>query len=411
MKRWLWIILPLIMAACGPASASPTVLPTTVNGQEYTQAPGFSSTRTSAINPGLTKILPSMATGTSTSTATLAPSETPTLTDTITPSPSPTYIPTRSNAIPAISAGGYTTCALTLGGGVKCWGDGTDGEVGDGKSGDVPNNVHYVTRPVDVIGLTTGVIAIAVGDRHVCALTSGGGVKCWGDNTWGELGDGTTNYSAVPVDVSGLTSGVSAIVAAHGTTCALTSGGDVKCWGANYFGELGNGTTNNSTTPVDVSGLTSKVSAIAAGGATICALTLEGGAKCWGANDTGQLGDGTITNTPPNGKTIPVDVFGLETGVSSIAVGQDHVCALTSSGAVKCWGDNEAGELGDGTTIQRLTPVDVTGLTSGVSSISAGVGSTCALTLGGGVEVLGSQRFRSVGRRYNRRPSHTDNCK
>ena len=232
------------------------------------------------------------------------------------------------------------------GGGVKCWGYNGDGQLGNGTTTD--SNV-----PVDVSGLASGVAAIAVGEYHTCALTSGGGVKCWGRNDHGQLGIGTTTNFRVPVDVSGLGSDVSAIAAGGGHTCALMSGGGVKCWGSNDLGEVSNGTTD-SNVPVDVSGLASGVSAIAAGYVRTCALTSGGGVKCWGDNSFGGLGNGTTTAS-----NVPVDVSGLASGVTAISAGGEHTCALTSGGAVKCWGSNYAGQLGNGTTTDSSVPVDV----------------------------------------------------
>ncbi|MGB4977670.1 MAG: hypothetical protein WBR35_13120, partial [Anaerolineae bacterium] len=124
------------------------------------------------------------------------------------------------------------TCALTTGGGVKCWGLNEYGQLGNGGIG------YYQTRPVDVVGLTSGAAAVS-GSTHTCALTAGGGVKCWGYNLYGQLGDGTTTNRLTPVDVVGLTSGVAAMSARSAHTCALTTGGGVKCWGRNAYGELG----------------------------------------------------------------------------------------------------------------------------------------------------------------------------
>jgi len=278
-----------------------------------------------------------------------------------------------ASGVTAISAGGVHTCALTSGGGVKCWG------------------ANYGSVPVDVAGLASGVAAIAAGYEHTCAVTSGGGVKCWGANYQAQLGNGTTTDSLTPVDVSGFASGVSAIAAGSSHTCALTSGGGVKCWGYNGSGQTGDLSTSLSSVPVDVPGLTRGVTAIAAGFAHTCALTSGGGVKCWGSNYVGELGIGTTT-----GSSVPVDVSGLARGVSAIAASR-HTCALTSGGGVECWGDNYHGQLGNGTTTNSSVPVDVSGLASGDSAIAAGEWHTCALTSGGGVKCWGDNYFGQLG--------------
>jgi alpha-tubulin suppressor-like RCC1 family protein len=174
------------------------------------------------------------------------------------------------------------------------------------------------------------ITAITTGVYHTCALTAGGGVKCWGANGSGQLGEGTTSQRSTPGDVVGLASGAAAIAAGWSHTCALTPGGGVKCWGANGSGQLGDGTTTNSSTPVDALGLASGVARIAAGCYETCALTAGGGVKCWGHNVYGELADGTTTQ-----RTTPVNVVGLATGVTAIATDGYHTCALTAGG-VRC---------------------------------------------------------------------------
>jgi alpha-tubulin suppressor-like RCC1 family protein len=285
----------------------------------------------------------------------------------------------------AISAGAWHTCALMTTGGVKCWGDNAQGQLGDGTT-------HKRLLPVDVSGLTSGVTAISAGGLHTCALTNAGGVRCWGDNFGGQLGDGTTTDRDGPVDVSGLTSGVAAISAGYYHTCALMDTGGVKCWGYNGSGQLGDGTRTDRDAPVDVSGLTSGVTAISAGGFHTCALMDTGGVECWGDNRSGQLGDGTT-----HGRRLPVDVSGLASGVAGVSGGGWHTCALTDSGGAECWGFNSDGELGDGTGTEQVTPVEVSGLASGVAAISAGYNHTCALTTAGGAKCWGPAATVSSG--------------
>jgi alpha-tubulin suppressor-like RCC1 family protein len=303
---------------------------------------------------------------------------------------SPSTLASSTSATAAtVAAGGFHTCAITGAGGVKCWGGNLFGQIGDDQ-----NCGGFCFTPVDVSGLTTGVSALTAGNTHSCAITSLGGVKCWGYNGTGALGDGTTTDRHTPTDVSGLTSGVTALAGGSVHTCALTSAGGVKCWGWNQYGQLGNGTTTDSLTPVDVSGLTGGVIAITAHGAHTCALTGAGGIKCWGSNFVGELGDGQscgyICPTP-------VDVSGLASGVTAITAGASHTCAVTAAGGAKCWGDNSVGQLGDGTTINRLTPVDVSGLASAVVAIAGGDWHTCALTAAGGSKCWGWNRFGQLG--------------
>jgi alpha-tubulin suppressor-like RCC1 family protein len=288
-----------------------------------------------------------------------------------------------ARGVTAIAGGSEHTCAV-IAGGVKCWGANFSGQLGDG------TNVSRNT-PVDVAGLSLPVITIATGGSHTCVLSSAGGVKCWGANFSGQLGDGTNVNRNAPVDVTGLSWGVTAIAAGSEHTCAAV-GGRVKCWGANFSGQLGDGTNSNRNAPVDVSGLSLPVATMAAGGSHSCALLVAGAVKCWGTNFAGQLGDGTKVD-----RNSPVDVSGLFVPATAIAVGGSHSCALSAAGAVKCWGTNFSGQLGDGTRVNRSLPVDVLGLARGVIAIAAGSEHTCALTTGGAMRCWGTNVSGQLG--------------
>ena len=292
--------------------------------------------------------------------------------------------PAGATAVDSVSTGAVHACVVTSGGGVKCWGYNDTGMIGDGTRGDRKT-------PVAVTGLSSGVSDVQAAWDHTCALTNGGGVKCWGHNGDGELGDGTRVQRNEPVDVNTLHSGVRAISLGFDSGCALTTGGGVKCWGYNGNGQLGDGTRSTRKNPVDVFGLASGIDAISAGWDHTCALTSGGGVKCWGNNAHGELGNGTRIDALK-----PVDVVGLGSGVAAVSAGFDHTCALLNSGGVKCWGNNATGELGDGTATSHRKPVNVVGL-SNVASISAGFDHTCSVGTGGGAKCWGNNASGELG--------------
>jgi alpha-tubulin suppressor-like RCC1 family protein len=284
----------------------------------------------------------------------------------------------------SISSGSEHSCALTGAGAVKCWGNKLDG---DGNL--VPATISRA--PVDVPGLTGRMAAVSTGSQHACVLTAEGAVQCWGHNEFGQLGDGTTTQRTTPAGVVGLDRGVLAVSAGGANTCALLADGAVKCWGLNDRGQLGDGTTINRLAPVTVTGLAGEVVAVSAGGSNTCALTRAGGVKCWGENTSGQLGNGQ--QTVGNGGLIsatPVDVSGLGSGVSAVSAGGQHACALTTAGGVMCWGFNGNGALGNGTLANSPVPVGVIGLASGVTQVSAGVHASCAIAVGGSFKCWGA---------------------
>jgi hypothetical protein len=286
--------------------------------------------------------------------------------------------------VSSISTGAVHVCVRTASGGAKCWGYNEVGMVGDGTKIDR----H---KPVNVQGLGSGVADVQAVWDHSCALTTGGGVKCWGHNGDGELGDGTLLKRPSPVNVDGLNNGVQQVSLGFDSGCALLNTGAVRCWGYNGNGQLGDGTRSTRRTSVKVDGINTAV-AISAGWDHTCAVLTGGALVCWGGNDQGEIGDGTRHDRL---KAVPVS--GLGSGVAAVSAGFDHTCALLTGGGVMCWGNNRNGELGDGTTTNRLTPQPVNGLGSGVGSISAGFNHTCAVTTGGAAKCWGANESGELG--------------
>jgi alpha-tubulin suppressor-like RCC1 family protein/roadblock/LC7 domain-containing protein len=382
-------LLFLLLAACGNEEASvesPRAVPAGVTAM-------LTRTQFNPQTHAPTGRQPGLILSTNTPTTTQSPSIVPARA-----SAQGTLIPTRSipsiskppaygpeTAATLIAAGRNHTCAATTAGGVECWGENEHGQLGDGTT--AGRNM-----PVPVNGLAGEVTAIAAGNAHTCVLTSAGGVKCWGANGHGELGNGAAGDGGTPTDVSGLTGGVYAIAAGNEHSCAVTTGGDVFCWGLNANGQLGDGTKTDSRIPVRVAGIFEAVKGIAAGAGHTCALTVRGGVLCWGDNQYGQLGDGKGTKN----RVVPEAVIGLKEGVSAFSARGGHTCSLMTNSGVKCWGNNQYGQLGDGTKTNRAVPVDLLQLGRGVSAVAAGSDHTCA-SIGGKVKCWGWNYYGQLG--------------
>lgn len=252
----------------------------------------------------------------------------------------PSLYRTQGDSTDVDLAASWNACAIIGGGAVSCW------------STDAP-------EPTGIDGIS-GATSIAVGEAHACAVVTGGTIKCWGGaGQFGSLGDGTNDSSAVPVDVVDITAATAVVIGNDndlhsGHTCAVDAGG-VKCWGYNNQGQLGDGTTGLvSNIPVNALGI-SGATVVSAGEKSSCAIVAGGAVMCWGWL-VRTLEDGSLTDS-----AVPVDVAGLA-GATAISGPGAHTCAVVDSGGVKCWGSNTFGQLGDGTTITSSTPVDVVGL-------------------------------------------------
>jgi alpha-tubulin suppressor-like RCC1 family protein len=293
--------------------------------------------------------------------------------------------------VTSVAAGGHHSLALLADGTLLAWGLDDFGQVGNGSA--PGSNV-----PVPIAGLS-GVKAIAAGASHSLALLSNGKVMAWGNNESGQLGTGTTQESDVPVEVSGLT-GVKAISAGGDFSLALLNNGTVMAWGGNESGQLGNGSTKKSTTPAAVKGLTG-VKQVSAGNDFALALLNKETISGWGNDESGQLANSSVELGT---SVVPVPVGALS-GVSAIAAGAEHGLALLTDGTVRAWGEDNSGEVGNGTikAVQE-TPVAVTGL-SGVAAISAGAQDSVALLGSGSLMAWGINRWGTLGNGANGSPS------
>jgi alpha-tubulin suppressor-like RCC1 family protein len=249
--------------------------------------------------------------------------------------------------------------------------------------------------PVCVLGMCSAVRSLAACQARTCAVLADGIARCWGVNGYGELGNGSTTSSSTPVEVSGL-SGVVSIGAGAAHTCAVLLDGSAQCWGSNTTDQLGNDTTTDSLTPMPVSGVAGAVS-ITGGDNHTCAALADGTVRCWGEALFGQLGNDAALNSP-----IPFKVPNV-TGVVSISAGGASTCASRTDGTAQCWGYNNAGQLGNNAT-DYFSPrfllsglVTVWGLTS-VVSVSSGSQHTCAVLADGTVSCWGADSHGELGR-------------
>ena len=289
-------------------------------------------------------------------------------------------LPPRTDVSSVDTGNGGTSCSVMANRTVRCWGDNSDGELG---------NVVFapgsqVALAVPVLGVSN-VEQVSVGGDHVCALLGSGAVRCWGDNDHGQLGNGTTVDSTLPVAPLGL-AGVEQLSAGGDSTCARLGDDTVRCWGAG----AGTGGADDPT-PVAVPGLTD-VTGLTSGASHHCARLGDGGVRCWGSNQFGQLGNGTFTDS-----TLPVPVGAARPAVTEVSAGTDHSCALDASGEVWCWGFNGYGQLGLGSSSGPVpSPLRAIG-TLAATALDAGGVNTCALVVGGSVSCWGDNSNGQLG--------------
>lgn len=281
----------------------------------------------------------------------------------------------------SIAAGDAHTCAVRTTGTVACWGRNGAGQLGDGTT-------TSRSTPVTVQGITDAT-AVAAGSEFSCAVRAGGTIACWGANVWGQLGNGTATGSSTPVTVQGITDAID-LTAGWGHACATRDNlvRTVVCWGSNMRGQLGDGTTTDRSTPVTVTA-SFRASSISAGMFHTCGVSRTYDVvACWGSNSYGQLGDGTMSDrrepTLIQGHNYGQDVQDL-----AVSAGQDHTCAVRSTGAVACWGFNAYGQVGAPlTSMSKFAPFTVPGI-AGATGVAGGTGHSCAALADGTVRCWG----------------------
>ncbi|HYC32595.1 MAG TPA: hypothetical protein VEB59_09945 [Gemmatimonadales bacterium] len=291
---------------------------------------------------------------------------------------------TGSHTFRQISAGGTYTCAIATDDRVWCWGGNFNGQLGDG-------TVERRTAPTAVATtLRFQSVSTGSGSEHTCAIGTDRLAYCWGAGYDGELGDGTRGFRTVPGPVSG-DRHWRQISAGYTHTCGITAGRVLLCWGADDEGQLGDGPDLlRKVRPKRVAGgrLYDRVSA---GILRSCAVSTEGQAFCWGAGELGQIGDGGMVS-----RSVPTKVAGTRSWRNISAVGTNHTCAETSVGKVLCWGINDYGALGDGTTDSHARPAAVSGAFTFIQ-MASGVDQTCAVVASGAAYCWGSNEGGQVG--------------
>jgi len=281
-----------------------------------------------------------------------------------------------------ISTGFLTSCGLNAAGRAFCWGSNVRGSLGTGSS------PERTPEPLP-IGGALRFASISVGGLHACALDLTGVAYCWGYNGFGQLGDGTTTDRSTPTPVA-TELRFTSLEAGYVHTCGIIDGGRALCWGLNEFGQLGDGTQEDRLVPTPVAGQ-GRFASISPGGLHTCAVRLDQMVTCWGYNRFGQLGIGSDAS-----QAAPTNLSG-DFRLIAVTAGGLHTCGLTAQGGAFCWGYNRSGALGDGSDQDRSAPVPV--LTGGVAlaAISAGLHHTCAITVDGRPACWGFNLFGQVG--------------
>ncbi len=317
--------------------------------------------------------------------------------------------------ITQVSVGSSHSCAIESDGNAFCWGGDASGQLGNGGASAGSQTPVQVLRGTQAgtSSFLQNLTQISAGLAHSCAVISDGSAFCWGDDSFGQLGNGTENESQAPVQVSGVggagvLQNVTQISTGDAHGCAVTSDGSAFCWGDDTFGQLGNGAGNESQTPTRVlgvggAGFLQNITQISAGNAHGCAVMSDGSAFCWGADGSGQLGNGAAGNSQIPTRVLGVGGTGFLQNITQISVGNAHSCAVASDGNALCWGADGSGRLGNGGgSVNSQTPASVlgaggVGFLQNVTQISTGSAHSCAVGGDGNAFCWGSDGDGQLG--------------
>lgn len=300
------------------------------------------------------------------------------------------YLPSGTGDLTASQS--VFACSIDTSAGFWCWGDNTFGQLGDGTMTQHPSPTRVALQ--NDAGTTAGVQRACVGASHTCAVTSDGNIWCWGNNASGQLGTGDTMPRSMPtrIDNSMLGTQITSLQCGAQHTCAVTAKPALWCWGSNAYGQLGVGDTMDRSTPTLVK-LPTTVGRVGTGGTYTCAFDTLGAVWCWGNGASGQLGIGNTSN-----QSLPMQVSGLPAKVTQVWTGGAHACVLDTTNSLWCWGDNQYGQLGTGNTTMHPTPVQPSTVPAQkIAGANAGGDHTCAVLLDGSVQCWGNDQYGQLG--------------
>jgi alpha-tubulin suppressor-like RCC1 family protein len=288
----------------------------------------------------------------------------------------------------SVSAGFHETCAIQSNGTLWCWGNNSNGQIGNGNTTNQLSPVH--------IGSATNWAQVSTGYAHTCAVRTDGTLWCWGSNANGQLGLGTTSDVSTPAQVTALGATIAEVKTGRTHTCARRTDGTTWCWGGNAYGQVGDGTNTQRTSPVALSGLGTQAVQLASSDGHTCAVMNDQSIRCWGQNTSGNLASGVWSFDSP-----AQEVTSLGNSVTQVATFAGHACALKSDGTAWCWGSNTWGQLGNGTVTESATPVRVmtssSAFLTSVAEIRVGFDNACAVKTDGTLWCWGEGNYGKIG--------------